>query len=181
MIIELGLSAAILAGYYCAARWVGRWLTSLGEQKKAAPQRAVYIAKVFDFGIAVFAALALFLVWGIDYSGVLLFASSIVAVLGAAFFAQWSILSNITASIVIFFTSRARLGDRVRVLDSEEDEKGIEGVIIDINLFQVVMQNATGNVIHYPNNQFIQKPVMTGLPQPKETPRHPPAPVRRWK
>ena len=167
MLIETGLSATIVAGYYWATRWVGRWLANLGEQKKAAPQRAVYIAKVFDFGLAVLAALVVFLVWGIDYGSVLLFASSIVAVLGAAFFAHWSILSNITASIVIFFTYRARLGDRVRVLESEK--KGVEGIIVDINLFQVVMQDANGHTIHYPNNLFIQKPVMTGLPPSAET------------
>lgn len=179
MIIEIGLSAAILAGYYCATRLVDRRLANLGERKKAAPQRAAYIAKVFDFGLALFAVLVIFLVWGIDYRSVFLFASSILAVLGVAFFAQWSILSNITASIVIFFTYRARIGDRVRVLDSEKNS--IEGLIVDINLFQVLIQDAADNIIHYPSNLFIQKPLMKMPPQSVEALIQLPAPGWRWK
>lgn len=162
IIAEAGFSAAILAAWFVAARLVDRWLARHGEKRKAAPQRALYIAKVFDFGIALFAVLSLLVVWGIDHGSVFLFASSIVAVLGVALFAQWSILSNITASIVIFFTYRARLGDRVRVLDSKKS--GIEGIIVDINLVQVVMRDDADNIIYYPNNLFIQKPVMT-LPE----------------
>lgn len=172
MIIETGISAAILAGYYIATRLVGRWLVSHGERKKAAPQRAFYIGKVFDLGLAVLAVLAIFLVWGIDSSSVFLFASSLLAVLGIAFVAQWSILSNITASIVIFFYYRARLGDRVRVFDSTAS--GIEGVIVDINLFQVVLQDDDGNIVHYPNNLFIQKPVIVMILRPAEACSPPP-------
>ena len=166
MIIETGFSAAILAGSYMATRLVGRWLVSYGERRKAAPQRAFYIGKVFDLGLVVLAVLAIFLVWGIDSRSVFLFASSLLAVLGIAFVAQWSILSNITASIVIFFCYRARLGDRVKVFDSAAS--GIEGVIVDINLFQVVLQDDDGNTIHYPNNLFIQKPVIIMLLRPAE-------------
>ncbi len=158
MLIKPGLSAAVLVGYYIATRLVDRWMTRHGERKNAAPLRTFYIGKVFDLGLAVVAALIVLLVWGIDYRSVFLFASSIVAVLGVGFVAQWSILSNITASIVIFFNYRTRLGDRIRVLDSED--AGIEGVIADINLFHVVIRDDAGNLIHHPNNLFIQKPVM---------------------
>ncbi len=173
MIIEAGLSVAILVGYYLATRLVDRRLTALAARKKVPSHQAIYVTKVFDFGLAVLATLVIFLVWGIDYGSVFLFASSLLAVLGAAFFAQWSILSNITASIVIFFTYRTRLGDRVRVLDS--DEQRVEGVIVDINLFQVVMQDTAGNIIYYPNNLFIQKPVRTVLPLTAEAPCPEPA------
>lgn len=166
MVVEAGFSVAILVGCFVAARLVDRWLARHAEHKGVVPQRAFYIGKVFDLGLAVFAVLSILVVWGIDYSSVFLFAPSIVAVLGVGLVAQWSILSNVTASIVIFFTYRARLGDRVRVLDSKDS--GIEGVIVDINLFQVVMQDDADNIIHHPNNLFIQKPVMTVPPAPPE-------------
>ena len=44
------------------------------------------------------------------------------------------------------------------MLDSHDS--GIEGVIVDINLLQVVMRDNTDNLIYYPNNLFIQRPVM---------------------
>ncbi|MDE0209738.1 MAG: mechanosensitive ion channel [Boseongicola sp.] len=182
MIVEAGLSAAVFAGWFVAARLVDRWLARHGERRKAAPQRAFYIAKVFDFGLAVLAVLSLLLVWGIDHGSVFLFASSIIAVMSVSLFAQWSILSNVTASIVIFFTYRARLGDRVQVLDS--NDSGIEGVIVDINLLQVVMRDDAGNVIYYPNNLFIQKPVMARPSTPREAtsplPEASPPPETGW-
>ena len=41
-------------------------------------------------------------IWGVNKNELLLFISSFLTVLGIAFFAQWSILSNITAGIIIF-------------------------------------------------------------------------------
>ena len=55
-------------------------------------------------------------VWGFKQSEIALFASSILTALGVAFFAQWSILSNISSSILIFFNHPVKLGDYVKVL-----------------------------------------------------------------
>uniref|UniRef100_UPI0011B49E8D mechanosensitive ion channel domain-containing protein n=1 Tax=Vibrio sp. T20 TaxID=2588450 RepID=UPI0011B49E8D len=59
------------------------------------------------------------------------FLSSIFAVLGVALFAQWSILSNLTASVLIFFVFPYRIGDKVKVAEKDED---ISGVIQEISM-----------------------------------------------
>ncbi|MBT5720181.1 MAG: mechanosensitive ion channel, partial [Gammaproteobacteria bacterium] len=99
----------------------------------------------------------LFFIWGVDYNGVLLFGSSVIAIGGVALFAQWSILSNLTASVVIFFNYPARIGDYVRIIDAENT---LEGKIVDIKVFQVLLIDSEGNLINYPNNLLIQKPFM---------------------
>lgn len=156
--LEVMLTVAVIVAYFICTYIVKSALEALGRRKEAAPKRAIYISKVFNFGLAVMAFFVLCLFWGVDYSSLVVAASSTLAVMGVAFFAQWSILSNITASIVIFFTYPTRIGDRVRILDTETTT--VEGSIIDINLFQVLIETADSGVVNYPNNLFIQKPVL---------------------
>lgn len=157
MPIEYLLTGALVVIYLIATWILRRVLRSVGESKQAAPQRAVYISKVFNFGLVTVSAFLMSLIWGLDYNSVFLLASSVLAVLGVAFFAQWSILSNITASIVIFFSYPARIGDLVRIVDGDNS---LEGEILDINLFQVLLRDPKGDLINYPNNLIIQKPLV---------------------
>lgn len=160
MYYEWLLSIALLIGFVTATRAVARILMAVAKRKEAAPKRAIYISKVFNFGIATLAFFLLTLVWSIDYSGLLVLASSVLAVIGIAFFAQWSILSNVTASIVIFFTYPAKIGDHIKIVDAEDT---IEGEIVDINLFQVLIRDGDGNLVNYPNNLIITKPLVKML------------------
>ncbi|MHA7830774.1 MAG: mechanosensitive ion channel domain-containing protein [Flagellimonas sp.] len=64
------------------------------------------------------------LIWGIDLNDFSVFLSSILAILGIGFVAQWSILSNLTASVILFFNHPLRLGDRIRVMDKDFDWTG---------------------------------------------------------
>ena len=72
-------------------------------------------------------------------------------------FAQWSILSNVTASIIIFFTFPARVGDKIRIVDGENS---IEGTIQEISLFQIELKDSDSHTVLYPNNLLLQKPVV---------------------
>jgi len=101
--------------------------------------------------------MAMAIIWNVQLGGVMVFASSIFAVIGVALFAQWSILSNLTSSIIIFFTFPARVGDKIKVIDGDNS---ISGEIIEISLFQIEIEDADGNIVLYPNNLFIQKPIM---------------------
>ena len=71
-----------------------------------------------------------------------------------ASFAQWSLLRNLTVSVVIFFTYPARSGDKIRILDGENT---LEDTTLGINMFQVLLENNGGNIINFPNNLLIQK------------------------
>jgi len=157
LLTEYVLTAALVVIYIIATQILRRVLRNVGERKNAAPQRAIYISKVFNFGLITISGFLLSLIWGLDYDSVFVLASSVLAVLGVAFFAQWSILSNITASIVIFFSYPARIGDLVRIVDGDNS---LEGEILDINLFQVLLRDRKGDLINYPNNLIIQKPLV---------------------
>jgi small-conductance mechanosensitive channel len=84
------------------------------------------------------------------------FLSSAFAVIGIALFAQWSILSNITASLIIFFAFPYRVGDRIKILDKDDD---ISGIVDEITLFHVIVRK-DDDLISYPNSLILQKAVV---------------------
>jgi small-conductance mechanosensitive channel len=133
------------------------FIKKIGEKKKIIPKRVYYVTKFSYFIIVFISILFLAVIWNVQLGGIMVFASSIFAVIGVALFAQWSILSNLTSSIVIFFTFPARVGDKIKVIDGDNS---ITGEIIEISLFQIEILDEDGNTVLYPNNIFLQKPIM---------------------
>lgn len=104
--------------------------------------------------IYIISASAFAIIWGVDIRQFTIFISSILAVLGIGFFAQWSILSNLTASVILFFNHPVRLGDRIRILDKDFDWTG---EVIDITGFYLFMKTDDGRTITIPNSLIMQK------------------------
>lgn len=157
MYTQLLATLGVIVGYFVVFSLVRKLIRSLGQVKRVPAQRVIYINKYFN-GLCIFTALVMIsLIWSVDYSNLMLFASSIFAIVGVALFAQWSILSNVTSSIIIFFAFPARIGHRIRILD---DEETIIGEIVEITFFQVLLRGENGETIAYPNNLLLQKPVI---------------------
>lgn len=94
------------------------------------------------------------LIWGVNLKEFSLFLSSVLAILGVGFVAQWSLLSNLTASVILFFSHPLRLGDRIRVMDKDFDWTG---KVEDISGFYLFMRTDDGRRITIPTNLVIQK------------------------
>ncbi|WP_318344413.1 mechanosensitive ion channel domain-containing protein [Flagellimonas baculiformis] len=94
------------------------------------------------------------LIWGVNLKDFSLFLSSVLAILGVGFVAQWSILSNLTASVILFFSHPLRLGDRIRVMDKDFDWTGR---VEDISGFYLFMRTDDGRRLTIPTNLVIQK------------------------
>lgn len=101
-------------------------------------------------------------IWSVDQSEILIFLSSVLTVLGVAFFAQWSHLSNITSGIIIFFNSNIKIGDEIQIMDKEFD---LTGTIIDIEALFIILKNRDGELLNIPNNVILQKVVKIKIPQ----------------
>jgi small-conductance mechanosensitive channel len=96
-------------------------------------------------------------IWGVQRSELLLFVTSTVTVLGIAFFAQWSILSNITSGLVLFFNHPLKIGDHIQIF--EKDFK-VEGRLKDISIFFLHIETLDGNRITVPNSIALQKTIL---------------------
>lgn len=82
--------------------------------------------------------------------------SSVFAVIGIALFAIWSILSNITSGVIMFFSFPYKVGDKIQIHDKDFP---IEAIIEDIRAFQIHLRQDNGDLITYPNNLILQKAV----------------------
>lgn len=139
-------------------RFVLKSLTTKFARKSGLSRpRIKMVLKYLDFLLFVLGAVMLITAWGVERRQAFLVISSVFTVIGVAMFAQWSILSNITAGIIIFFSFPFRIGDRIRVLDKDDP---IEAEIIDIKSFYTLLRNDDGERISYPNNQLLQKGVL---------------------
>ncbi len=147
----------ILVAYRIVKRIATKAITNLASSKGVKRARLSFIQRCFNVALLFLTASLFAIVTGIGYGDVSLFLSSIFAVLGVAFIAQWSILSNITASFLIFFVFPYRVGDRIKVVDKDED---ISGEIQEISMFHVLIKHQNGHLITYPNNQILQKAVL---------------------
>ena len=116
--------------------------------------RTNLVIKYFHILINIMTVFTLIVVWGVDKKEILFFLSSITTVIGAAMFAQWSILSNISSGIILFFFFPFNIGDVIHIHDKESP---IEGEIVDIKTFYVYLKTNSGEFITYPNNMLLQK------------------------
>ncbi|NND80499.1 MAG: mechanosensitive ion channel family protein [Maribacter sp.] len=106
---------------------------------------------LFAMGIGV-----IIFTWGVNFKEIGLLFSSVFAVIGVAMFASWSILSNVTAGIILFFSFPFKIGDRIKILDGEFAE---EADILDIKAFHLYLRKDNGELVTYPNNLLLQKGV----------------------
>lgn len=147
---------ALIVVLMFALRIVGESVQRLGNNKDVDAYRISYITKTLNITLVVIFLMVIVSLLGIEYSQVTIFLSSIFAVLGVALFAQWSILSNITASLIIFFAFPYRVGDAIKVVDKDDD---ISGVVEEISLFHVIIRRGDA-LITYPNSLILQKAVI---------------------
>ncbi|GAA0873359.1 hypothetical protein GCM10009117_25060 [Gangjinia marincola] len=98
------------------------------------------------------------IIWGVKQSELAVFVGSILTIVGVAFFAQWSLLSNITSSIILFFGHSVKVGDSIIIMETKDYE--IRGDVVNIGLFFTKIKLAeVEDEITLPNNLFIQKTV----------------------
>jgi len=128
------------------------------------PVRTNLIIKYISIALTITVGGALTLVWGVNYKDLGVLVSSVFAVIGVALFAQWSIISNITAGVIIFFSFPFKIGNTIRILDKElfdaESNENDHLIIEDIKAFHLHLRKANGEVLTYPNNMVLQKGVI---------------------
>ena len=66
--------------------------------------RTNMISKYIDIFMVALLCVIIIAIWGIKTSQLFAFITGTLTVIGVAFFAQWSILSNITSGMILFFS-----------------------------------------------------------------------------
>lgn len=116
--------------------------------------RTNLVIKYLHLFINILVIIALIIIWGVQTKDLIIALSSITTVVGVALFAQWSILSNITAGVILFFSFPFKIGDVIKIHDKDFP---FMAEIEDIGAFHVFLKTSDGEIIIYPNNLLLQK------------------------
>lgn len=116
--------------------------------------RTNLVIKYIHLLINILVIICLIVIWGVETKDIFATVASIATVIGVAMFAQWSILSNITSGMILFFSFPFRIGDTIKIHDKDFP---IEAEIEDISAFHVNLKTKDGERIIFPNNLLLQK------------------------
>ena len=143
---------------------VSKLVRSFAKRSQTIEKRTRLVLKYIHLLMNIMAAIALIIIWGVQTKDIFIVISSITTVVGVAMFAQWSILSNITSGIILFFSFPYKIGDFIFIHDKDFP---IEAEIEDIGAFHVYLKTKKGEIIVYPNNLMLQIGI-TILKHPEE-------------
>jgi small-conductance mechanosensitive channel len=118
--------------------------------------RRKMIIKVLNLLSFITLTIILSAIWGLNQSEIAVFVGTVITALGIAFFAQWSLLSNITSSLLLFFNHPLKIGDTLKVLDKDYP---FEGEVTDLTYFFIHLKTKEGEVITIPNSLVLQKSI----------------------
>jgi small-conductance mechanosensitive channel len=131
-------------------------ITKIGHTSGINDARIRLIRRYITVTLFLIAILIESFIFGAQVHDLAVVFSSVFAVIGIALFAIWSILSNITSGIIMFFNFPYKVGDKIEIHDKDFP---IKAIIEDIRAFQIHLRLDNGNLVTYPNNLMLQKAV----------------------
>ncbi|MCI1004391.1 mechanosensitive ion channel family protein [Herbaspirillum sp. C7C8] len=139
---------------------VARRLIARVERDYGLPATAIMLTQRV-LGFFIYGGAVLWALERMGVSGTVLWSAftGFAAVGAVAFFAVWSVLSNLFCAILIFTTGPFRVGDMIEVLEGG-DKPGVKGRVLDINLVYTTLLEEgqeEKTILQLPNSLFFQR------------------------
>ena len=154
--IQIIETIVVIVGYFTAYYTTKVFINNSLKQTHLQRGRRKMIIKAVHLVSFLAASIFLSAIWGLKQNEIAVFVGTLLTALGIAFFAQWSLLSNITSSLLLFFNHPVKIVDTLKVLDKEYP---FEGEVTDLTYFFVHLKSANGEIITIPNSLLLQKSV----------------------
>ena len=139
--IQIIETAAVIVGYiityYITKNFVNNSLKHTNIQRG----RRKMIIKAVQLLSFLMAIVLVSAIWGLKQNEIAVYVGTILTAIGIAFFAQWSLLSNVTSSLLLFFNHPVKIGDKIKVLDKDCP---FEGEVTDLTYFFIHVKTNEG-------------------------------------
>lgn len=152
LISKLMWSAVFLLSIFLISMLSKTKARQIQREKHLAKSRYYAIRRLITIFSMILAIGLLIAVWGINIKHLWVSLTSILAMIAVAFFAVWSLLGNILAGVIIFFTEPFKIDDQIEILPDN-----LKGKVIAINTFFTLISDQDENVINMPNSMVFQK------------------------
>ena len=146
----------VILGFIISHVVTKRSINNTLKQTQLDRRRRKIIVKTVQLLTLITALVLLAAIWGLDQDQIAVFVGTILTALGIAFFAQWSLLSNITSSLLLLFNHPIKIGDTIKVLDKDFP---FEGEVSDLTYLFVHLKTKDGELITIPNSLLLQKSI----------------------
>lgn len=161
IIAPVGQILLIALGSWLLRVFAHRLIARIGHRYTLPPEAMVGARRVTSF--LIYAGALLMVLERLGVSGTVLWTAftGFAAVAAVAFFAAWSVLSNIFCTMLILTTRPFRLYDHVELLENGE-KPGLRGQVVDINLIYTTLRESedgagAGTCLQVPNSLFFQR------------------------
>lgn len=154
--IQIIESLVLIVVLLISSKVLQRIIDKAGVKYTYHKTRIKVIKKVVSLLLSLVFIGVLLLIWGIAPAQLVAYIASLFTVVGIAFLAQWSIVSNITSTLIIFFNHQVNIGDKIVILDKDYQ---VEGKISDIGIFFIIIKVSENEYVSMPSNVFMQKMV----------------------
>ncbi len=161
MFFEIYQNHLIVSGFILLFLLIIRIIThtlikKIGRRNNLNEARIRLICRYVSVTLFLVALLLEAFVFGANLKEMAVIFSSVFAVIGIGLFAIWSILSNVTSGIIMFFSFPYKVGDKIKIHDKDFP---IEAIVEDIRAFQLHLRCDNGDLVTYPNNLMLQKAI----------------------
>ena len=160
VIVPLGQVALILLVAWLLAKLSRRLLRRLDGHYSLPLELNMMVRRLLSF--VIYSAALLLVLQQLGVSSTVLWTAftGFATVAAVAFFAAWSVLSNIFCTLLIAMTKPFRLNDHIELLENGE-KPGLKGRVIDINLIYTTLQEVneqqSDTRLQIPNSLFFQR------------------------
>ena len=160
VIVPLGQVALVLLAAWLLAKLSRRLLRRLDGHYSLPLELNMMVRRLLSF--VIYSAALLLVLQQLGVSSTVLWTAftGFATVAAVAFFAAWSVLSNIFCTLLIAMTKPFRLNDHIELLENGE-KPGLKGRVIDINLIYTTLQEVneqqSDTRLQIPNSLFFQR------------------------
>ena len=160
VIKPLGQVALVLLAAWLLAKLSRRLLRRLDGHYSLPLELNMMVRRLLSF--VIYSAALLIILQQLGVSSTVLWTAftGFATVAAVAFFAAWSVLSNIFCTLLIAMTKPFRLNDHIELLENGE-KPGLKGRVIDINLIYTTLQEVneqqSDTRLQIPNSLFFQR------------------------
>ena len=138
-------------------------ITRAGERKGIPVSQSHLIRLIVRWTIALIVAIVIASIFGISVANFWTAISAFVVMVLVGFFAVWSFLSNILATVVILISRPFIVGDTITILP-----ENLSGELVDIGLIFSKIKTPEGDLISFTNNTFVTKLIRIASPKGPE-------------
>jgi small-conductance mechanosensitive channel len=150
----LPLALLVLLGAGVVQVLLGRGLALLADRTRLEPADLLPLKKVLKSVLYLVTAVLLLTVFGVNLGGLWAVMSTILAMVAIGFVAVWSLLSNISCTLIILLFRPFAVGDEI-----EFAGEPVKGKVVDLNFLYTTLRADDGGLFQIPNNLLFQKTI----------------------